>query len=255
MGSAVADGVEGVSVAVAHQGQSQLGGEAGRRGSTVAPRRGGVEALERVPVDERVGREVDAHDGVPAHAQAESRERMRNDGQPALFVDLGDCDLRALVAPDPVLQEEAQHVPVSGGDFLAHDHLHPAAAFCREALALYRGLDTLVVADGDNVERGVALRELEDLGRRGRAIRGDRMDVHVGLAHSGPFAGIHAVLSLSRICACSRSGQIGWKSASHCSGASRMNPSKSRASSRAMARIRSRRLAPSGTGTCRRLPR
>src|SRR5665811_812823 len=62
MGPTVADRIEGVAVAVAHQRQAQLAGQADRGATAVAPGRGRVVALQRVPVEERVLRVVDAHD-------------------------------------------------------------------------------------------------------------------------------------------------------------------------------------------------
>ena len=109
---------------------------------------------------------------------------MGHDRQAALFVDLRDRRLEALAALQARLQEDAQEMPAAGRHFLGYDDLDPAAALPSQALALDRRFDSLVVGDRYQVQVRVVLGEVEDLGGRGGAVGGDRMDVHVGLARA-----------------------------------------------------------------------
>jgi hypothetical protein len=159
--------------------------------------------------------------------------------------------LEALVALQPGLQEDAQEMAAAGRDFFGDDHVHAAAALAGQALAFDRGLDALVVGDGDHVEVRVRSRRIRGSRRPRRSHprrsngcacppgRAPRRDV-MGDVRPAPLVGAFSCCSVD----CSRSGQIGWNRASHCSGASMMNCSKSRASSRAIARLRSRRSPP-----------
>ena len=88
------------------------------------------------------------------------------------------------------------------------DHLHAAAALTGQAPALDRGLDALVVGDGDDVQVRVALHVLEDLHRGGGSVGRDGVDVDVGLAQLRRGAVGHAA-SPPFIDEFSRSGQIG----------------------------------------------
>jgi hypothetical protein len=252
---AVADRVEGVRVAVADQRQPKLRGDARRGAASIASGRRRVEALQGIPVDERVGRQMNAHDGVLAHPQGEGGEGVRHDRQAALLVNLGDRGLEAKVAPQSGLKEDSQEVAAAGRDFLGDDDLDPTAALDGQALALDRRFDSFVVGDGDYVQVRVAFDVVENLGGRGGAVRGDRMDVNVGLTQARSFGQFHPASPVLLLAARSRSGQIGWKTASHCSGASEIIRSNSSASSRAIDRLRSRLLAPPGAGSGRRLPR
>ena len=146
---------------------------------------------------------------------------MRHDRQAALLVDLGDRRLEALVAPEPSLQEDAEEVPAAGRHLLGHDDLDAAAALPSEALAFDRGLDPLVVGDGDQIQIRLVLGIVEDLGGRSGPVRGDRVDVHVGFTEAlaprrsfwralGRSVGrLHAASPVSVFGARSRSGQIG----------------------------------------------
>ena len=69
-----------------------------------------------------------------------------------------------------------------GGDLLADDDLEREAAVLRHRPGGERGIDALVVGDGDDVERPAAAEVVEDLGHGGGAVRGDRVDVQVGAA-------------------------------------------------------------------------
>ena len=141
-----------------------------------------------------------------------------------------------------------------GRDLLADDDLEREAAVLRHRPGGERGIDALVVGDGDDVERPAAGDVVEDLGHGGGAVRGDRVDVQVGAARPdrgrataaprrvGPRSTGRPVIATS-----SRSGQIGKKTAHHCSGASSMIRSNSAASAVIVPSTRSRRVPASGT--------
>ena len=127
-----------------------------------------------------------------------------------------------------------------------------------------RGVDPLVVRDGDDVEIGPPLDVVEDRLDPGRAVAGQRVDVQVGATEPlvdavmprrpggrirVPSAGAPPAV------AASRSGQIGKKTAHHWSGASAMSVSNAAASRVIVVVTRSRRVPSVGTSIGMSLPR
>ena len=93
---------------------------------------------------------------------------------------------------DELGRPQAEDVPLRALDLLADDDLD---AVVRRVLGgLERALVGVVVADRDDREVGSGRDELEDLPRRGGAVRGGRMNVHV----CGRVSGTHGVLILAR---------------------------------------------------------
>ena len=204
-----------------------------------------VERLDGVrPVARLVGEQPAQDEALGA--QRVGHERVGRDRDAALVVDRGDRRAQRPERLDRLLDPEREQVPAEGRDLLADDDLERQAAVPRDGPAGERGVDPLVVGDGDDVELGVALDVVEDLDDARRAVRGEGVDVEVGAAEpvghpaaSRRVAARCPVTSGARAAAArgsrrargppSRSGQIGWKTASHCSGAAAMCRSKARA--------------------------
>jgi len=73
--------------------------------------------------------------GPRLDAEGVREERVGWDGDPSLLVDLGDGAAEGPERADPLLKEEAEHVPLKGGDLLANDHLNAQLVFDRIACA------------------------------------------------------------------------------------------------------------------------
>ena len=135
------------------------------------------------------------------------------------------------------LDPQRQQVSAERRHLLADHDLERQAAIARHRPPGERGIDPLVVRDRDDIELRVPLDVVEDLDDPGRPIRREGVDMQVRppepLGHR----------------AASRSGQSGWNTASHCSGAAAMWRSKARASASRYAVTRSRREPSAGKGT------
>src|SRR5450759_3032050 len=144
----------------------------------------------------------------------------------------------------------------AGRDLLADDHLEAEPAFPRDGPRCERSVDPLVVRDRDDVELGGRLDPLQDLQDPGRPVGGERVDVEVRATRpDGRIRVIRTIRMLHGMAAHaaaspSRSGQIGKKTAHHCSGASATSRSKASAWASMNAVTRSRRV-PSAGGTIR----
>jgi hypothetical protein len=156
-------------------------------------------------------------------------------------------------------------MPAERGHLLAHDDLEAEAAIPRDRLGRERGVDPLMVGDGDDVELGLLFDVVEDVLDARGAVARERVDVQVGAAaaverrahaaapveSSEPFAG--AGISTSRAggasgaASPSRSGQSGKKTAHHWSGASAMRSSNAAANRFIVVVTRSRRVPSVGT--------
>ena len=69
----------------------------------------------------------------------------------------------------------------------------PEPAVERHRAGRQGGVDPLVVGDGDDVEHGLALDAVEDLGHRRRPVRGERVDVEIGPAE--PVGGVREAVA------------------------------------------------------------
>ena len=163
---------------------------------------------------------------------------MGRDREAALVVDLGDRRAHRPERPDRLLDPQREQVAAERRDLLADDR--PRRAGRDRAAIAARGerrVDALVVGDRDDVELGRPLDVVEDLDDAGRPVGGEGVDVQVGAPDRRSVIGRRSP-ALGRSCAsadgvalrtsgaASRSGQIGKKTANHCSGAAAMSRSK-----------------------------
>ena len=145
------------------------------------------------------------------------------------------------------LDEQGEQVSAEGRHLLADDDLDGQAPVARDGAPGERGVDPLVVGDGDDIEIIAGRDVLDDRDHVGDTVRRDGVDMEVGATGT--------VRHCSRPChppprpRSARSGQIGKNTAHHCSGASAMTRSKARAIDAVVAVARSRRDPSVATST------
>ena len=257
-GVALADRLKGVGVARTDAGQAvplHEGADAHARSA----QRGRVERLEGVRSDGWIRILQETPQEGRLGAQRIGEQGMGRNGQTVLCMDLGDARAQGLPGPDRLGQEQPQEVAPSSGDLLADDDLDAQAPIEGHDLGGQRGVDPLMIGDGDDVEVRGELDTLKDLHDPGGTVRGERVDMQVRPAMQHRW-----VVSVARVVPgtrfvpgarrphpaappVSRSGQIGKKTAHHCAGARAISRSKARACASSTASTRSRREPAAGT--------
>jgi hypothetical protein len=235
-----ADRLEGMGVAVAHLGEPVVRREAHDPIVPRSPEHGRVERLDRVGMDGGVRVVEQAAEHPALGAQRVGHERVGGDRQAAGLVDGGDGRPHRAIGLDGPVDADGQQVPAEGRDLFPDDDLGAQAAVAGHRPGGDGRIDPLVVGDGDDVEVVAGDEPAEDRLDVRRAVGGDRVDVQVRPSRA-PVVGHGAVAS--------RSGQIGKKTAHHCSGASAMTRSNARATDGIVPVIRSRRVPSAGTAT------
>ena len=154
-----------------------------------------------------VGLNVSMASGRTAGSASSSRRRSRNAWAHSGYgtrgwagIAMPPCSWTAAIGPAEAaqgrhraLEEQAQQVAAAGADLLAHDHPGPEPAVERDPAGRQGGVDPLVVGDRDDVEHGLALDAVEDLGHRRRPVGGERVDVEVGPAE--PVGGVREAVA------------------------------------------------------------
>jgi hypothetical protein len=77
---------------------------------------------------------------------------MGDDRDATLVMDPGDRIAHGAPGPDAMGHEQAHEMSVAGGDLLAHDDRQRQLAFAGKPSRHDRGVDPLMVRDGDDVQ-------------------------------------------------------------------------------------------------------
>ena len=174
------------------------------------------------------GQQAPEHGALGAHR--ERHERVGGDRDPTLVVDRLDGPAERLERGDGSLEEQGEQVAAARADLLAHHDPGAQAAVLGHVARGDRRVDPLVVGDGDDVQEALRLHVVQDLRHRRRAVRRERVDVHVGAAQPDEglvghgavpgWPGAGGLWPVPSPAPTTRSGQIGWNAPHHCSGAS-----------------------------------
>ena len=150
---------------------------------------GGVTIVRYGPQGPRLGTERVREEGVGW------------DGDPSLFVDLGDGAAKRSERANPLLEEEPEHVPLQRRDLLANDDLHAQLVLDRHRLCRPGRVNAVVIGDGNHIESRL-FRSREHLRNTGGAIGGHRMDMQIG----SPLHASHQSLCWAHDCGSSQIG-------------------------------------------------
>src|SRR5438128_1944354 len=172
------DGIDDVRVGAAELGRPQPEVQASRE--LIEEIEAGGRVLDLDAIEGQLGRQpADAVHRVPAaHLPLSPPERVRRDGDAALFMNRMDGGGGRQSRLHAVLEEEADDVPVAARDLFAHDHVElgaPGRIIGRAA----RAFDRVVVGDRDHVEAGSPGGVLDELGGRRPAVAYGRVHVEV----------------------------------------------------------------------------